>query len=131
MRDAPIRQDDRNRTLFVVDWEMMHLNVPNVDFGQMLAEFYSAWLFQSVPAGLWMLEGMVDAYGPVTEDFAYRTALQIGAHLVCVMTVLDRLPPEQLEQAVAVGRDIIVHAWNKDRAWFEKGELACMFFQVK
>lgn len=118
-------------TLFVVDWEMVHLNDPSVDLGLMLAELYFFSLFKSIPAGLWMLEAMVDAYGPVTEDFAYRTAIQIGAHLVCVITDLNRVPPEQLEKAAAVGKEIIVHAWKKDRAWFEGGELACLFRQVK
>ena len=110
---------------------MMHLNVPNVDFGQMIAELYFFWVFKSIPAGLWMLEAMVDAYGPVTEEFAYRTLIQIGAHLVCAITDLSRVPPEQLEKSVTVGKELIMHAWNKDRTWFEKSELACIFRQVK
>ena len=129
--DAPISQNDDHVTVFVVDWEMMHLNVPNVDFGQMIAELYFFWVFKSIPAGLWMLEAMVDAYGPVTEEFAYRTLIQIGAHLVCVITDLSRVPPEQLEKSITVGKELIVHAWNKHRRWFEKSELACIFRQVK
>ena len=124
-------QDDSSVTLFVVDLEMVHLNVTSVDFGLMIAEFYSTWLFQSSHAGLWMLEEFVDAYGPVTEEFAYRTALQVGAHLVCVMTDLNRLAPDQLEKAAEAGKEIIVHAWNKDRAWFEKGELASIFCHIE
>ena len=124
-------QDGRNVTLFVVDWEMMHLNVPNVDFGQMIAELYAIWLFKSIPAGLWMLEALVEAYGQVKEASAFRTALQIGAHLVCSISDADWGPPDQIEKAVGIGKDIIVHAWNNDRAWFEKGELACIFRQVK
>lgn len=124
-------QDGGNVTAFVIDWEMMHLNEPNVDFGQMIAEFYTIWLFKSLPAGLWALEAMVDAYGPVTEASAFRTAIQIGVHLVCVISDTKWGPPEEIEKAVGVGKEIIVHAWNKDRAWFEKGEFACIFRQVK
>jgi hypothetical protein len=129
--DIPISRGKDDITLFVVDWEMMHLNVPNVDFGQMIAEFYFFWVFKSIPAGMWMLEALVDAYGPVTEEFAYRTLIQVGAHLVCVITDLNRLPSEQLEKSVAVGKELIVRAWSRDRAWFEQSELACVFRQVQ
>jgi hypothetical protein len=37
---------------------------------------------------------------------------------------------EQNKEVVAVGRDIIVNAWKKDRTWFEKGDLACLFRRV-
>lgn len=120
-----------NVTLFVVDWEMVHLNVPHVDFGLMVAEFYYFWLFKSMPAGRWMMESMVEAYGPLTEEFAFRTAIQVGAHLVCVITDLNRVPTDQLEKAAATGKEILVHAWKKDRAWFENSDFACLFRQTK
>lgn len=127
--NAPILEG-RDVPVFVIDWEMAHLGVPNVDFGQMIAEMYTTWLFKSIPSGLWMMESLVYAYGEVTEEFAFRTAIQVGTHLVCVISTLGWGPPEQVEKAIVIGRDIIVHAWNKDRSWFEKGELACIFSQV-
>lgn len=129
MPDAPIRECS-DVPVFVIDWEMAHIGVPNVDFGQIIAEMYTIWLYKSIPAGLWLMEGLVDAYGEVTEEFAFRTAIQVGAHLVCVTSIVGWGPPEQIEKAVAIGKDIIVLAWKKDRSWFEKGELACIFRQV-
>jgi hypothetical protein len=129
--DTAVPRGGSNITLFVVDWEMMHLNVPNVDFGLMIAEFYFLWVFKSTSAGLWLLEAMVEAYGPVTEESAYRTALQVGAHFVCVLTDLNRVSEEELEKAASVGKEIIVHTWKKDLAWFKKSELACIFRQAR
>jgi hypothetical protein len=34
---------------------------------------------------------------------------------------------ENYERVVAVGKDIIVHAWKKDREWFQEGDLAGLF----
>ncbi|EWY99917.1 hypothetical protein FOYG_03844 [Fusarium oxysporum NRRL 32931] len=87
--------------LFVVNWELTRLGLPSVDFGQMIAEMYALWLWKSVDAGLWMMEGFIKGYGA--------------------------RGPENYERVVAVGRDIIVHAWKKDREWFEEGDLACLF----
>jgi hypothetical protein len=117
--------------MFVVDWEMMQLNVPAVDYGEMAAELYYFSVFKSLPAGKWLLEGFADAYGTVSEDFAYRALMQIGAHLICVILDLGRLPESQFEKAVSVGKDILVHAWRKDRAWFEDSDLACIVRQIQ
>lgn len=129
--DEPTSEDGQGTTMFVIDWEMLHMNVPNVDIGQMIAELYTIWLFRSIPAGLWVLEALVEAYGEVTEEFAFRTALQVGSHLVCVICELRWGSPEQIERVLALGRDIILHAWRKDRTWFERSELACIFLQAK
>lgn len=129
MPDAPIRKGMAVPVL-IIDWEMAHLGVPNLDLGEMIAEMYTIWLYKSIPAALWMMEAFVGAYGEVTEEHAFRTAIQVGAHIVCVTSTVGWGPPEQVEEAVGIGRDIIVHAWGKNRSWFEKGELACIFRQV-
>ncbi|KAK8066101.1 kinase-like domain-containing protein [Apiospora hydei] len=129
--------------LFVVDWEMAQLGLPNLDLGQMLAEMYELWLYKQQRAGLWMMAGFVTGYGPVaaaaaasSEAFALRTAVQLGAHLVCFGTSVPGWgAPEQVREVARAGRDILYHAWCKDRAWFEEGErkdeLACLFSTVK
>lgn len=117
--------------LLVIDWECTQLGLPSSDFGQMIAEFYALWLCESVAAGLWAMEGFVDAYGPIDETFAFRTALQAGAHLLSVITSSSGMgTPERISEVARLGRDIIVHAWEKDRAWFEAGDLACLFRSV-
>lgn len=116
--------------MLVIDWEMAHLGVPNLDFGEMIAELYTIWLYKRVPAALWIMEAFVDAHGEVSLGHAFRTAVQVGAHIVCVTSIVGWGAPNEIEKAVVVGKDIIVHAWEKDRAWFEEGDLACIFRQV-
>ena len=117
--------------MFVVDWECTQLGLPSVDFGQMIAEMYALWLYKSIIAGLWMMEEFIDAYGHVSDGFAFRTAIQTGAHLLCITTTFPGWgTPDQIEEVARVGRDIIIHAWKKDRSWFEKGNLAGLFRQA-
>jgi hypothetical protein len=94
----------------------------------MIAELYALWLYKSIVEGVWMMEGFARGYANDDEASVFRTALQVGTHLVCVTTD-DRTwgSSEQAEKVVRAGRDIIVHAWKKDRAWFEESELACLF----
>lgn len=107
---------------------MAQLGVPSLDLGQMIAELYELRLFKSIDAGLWIIQGLVEAYGISDEDFAFRTAIQVGAHLVCFGTTVQGWgTPEQVESVVRTGRDLIVNAWKKERAWFESGDLACLF----
>ncbi|KAJ4128990.1 hypothetical protein NW768_007516 [Fusarium equiseti] len=114
-------------SLFVVDWEMSHLGHPSVDFGEMIAEMYALWLYKSIDAGLWMIEGFIEGYEEVSDEFAFRTAVHVGTHLVCVTTDDPAWGAENYERVVAVGGDIIAHAWVRDSSWFEKGDLACLF----
>ncbi|KAI0166644.1 kinase-like domain-containing protein [Xylariaceae sp. FL1272] len=113
--------------MLVIDWEMSRIGLPNLDLGQMMGELYELKLYKDITAGLWMLQGFLEGYGPVGEDFAYRTAIQMGTHLVAHGGVEGWGTPEQVEMVARTGRDIIVHAWQRDRAWFHSGELACLF----
>ncbi|KAI0540880.1 kinase-like domain-containing protein [Xylaria digitata] len=125
--DSPI-QEGGDIIMFVIDWEMSQIGVPNLDFGQMVAELYELKLYKSITAGLWMVQGFAEGYGQVSDDFAFRTAIQVGAHLVSFGTSVQGWgTPEQVEMVARTGRDIIVHAWQKDRGWFERGDLACLF----
>ncbi|ETN45458.1 uncharacterized protein HMPREF1541_09290 [Cyphellophora europaea CBS 101466] len=127
--DAPLRQHD-NIPVFIVDWEMAELGVPTTDLGHVVVDLYALWMYKSIKPALWIMQGLVNAYGEVTEESAFRTALYIGSHLICLITVSDWLPADQVEEVVRHGRDIVVHAWKKDRSWFEKGELRCLFHQI-
>lgn len=114
--------------MFIIDWECAQLGVLSADFGEMVGELYALWLYKSITAGLWIMEGFVAAYGDFDEDPAFRAAIQIGAHLLCITPESKGWgTPQQVEDVVRVGRDIIVHAWKRDRGWFEKGDLACLF----
>ncbi|KAI1801629.1 kinase-like domain-containing protein [Daldinia bambusicola] len=114
--------------IFVIDWEMSQIGKPSLDVGQMIAELYELKLYKDKSAGLFMTQGFIEGYGPVTEEFAFRTAIQVGAHLVSFgMSVQGWGSMEQVEECGRLGRDIIIHAWEKDRRWFEESDLACLF----
>jgi len=108
---------------------MSQIGVPNLDLGQMIAELYEMKLYKDITAGLWIVQGFVEGYGRVNDDeFAFRTAIQVGAHLVSFGTSVQGWgTPDQVEMVARTGRDIIIHAWRKDRKWFEGGDLACLF----
>ncbi|CAJ2506030.1 Uu.00g001600.m01.CDS01 [Anthostomella pinea] len=129
--DSPIKEGV-DIPMFVIDWEMSQIGVPGLDVGQMIAELYELKLYRSIEAGLWMVQGFVEGYGIVSEDFAFRTAIQVGAHLVCFGTSVQGWgPPVQVEVVARTGKEIIVHAWRKDRKWFEGGDLACLFSKTE
>ena len=124
--DEPI-QEGKETPLLVIDWELCQVGQPGVDIGEMLAEMYALWRYKSITAGLWMMEGFAKGYAEGSEASVFRTAIQMGTHLLCVTTDVSWGTPEQVEDVVRAGRDIIVHAWKKDRAWFEESGLGCLF----
>ncbi|KAI0016956.1 kinase-like domain-containing protein [Xylariomycetidae sp. FL0641] len=128
--DLPIEKG-KDVPMFVVDWELASLGVPSLDVGQMMANLYQVKLYKNITAALWMIQGFVEGYGRTDEEFAFRTAIQTGVHLVAFGNQVSGWgTPEQIEKSIGIGKDIIVHAWRKDKAWFEGGELACLFGQA-
>ena len=118
--------------VLVVDWEMAQLGVRSLDVGQMMAELYELWLYKRLGAGLWTARGLAEGYGPVSERFAFRTAVQMGAHLVCFGTAVPGWgTPAQVEAAARTGRDVIANAWQRNRAWFDRGDLAFLFARAE
>jgi len=117
--------------IFVVDWEMAQLGVSSMDHGQMLAELLALWLYKKIDAGLWMVQGYAEELGIRNEASAWRVAVQVGIHLVSFGTVApDWETPDQDEDVVRLGRDIIVNSWERNREWFSRSELACLFTQA-
>lgn len=114
--------------MFIVDWEMCQLGVRPLDLGQMIAELYELSLFKDLDQGKWLIEGFAAGYGYVDDDFAFRTGLHVGTHLICWGS---RVPGwgsgSEVRHVVATGKELILRAWHKDRAWFEAGDLACLF----
>lgn len=124
--------DDNTETpILVIDWEMAELGVPNTDLGHIIADVYALWRFKSNEPALWMMQGLLEAYGDVTEDFAFRTALQVGSHLICVVPVSGWLVVEPVEEAISHGRDVVLHAWKRDRGWFERDGLRWLFAKAR
>ena len=114
--------------VFIVDWEMCQLGLPALDLGQMIAEMYELSLFKGIDEGKWLIEGFAAGYGYVDDAFAFRVALHVGTHLIAWGTRVDGWGSEaQVRQVVGVAKELVLRAWHKDRAWFEAGDLACLF----
>jgi hypothetical protein len=113
--------------IFVIDWEQAQLGVPALDHGEMIGEFYAFWLYKKIDAGLWMMQGYIEGLGEQSESSAWRNAIQVGVHLLAFSTIAGWGTPEQIETVAGLARDIIVKAWNRDKEWFEKSELASLF----
>ncbi|KAK4242468.1 kinase-like domain-containing protein [Achaetomium macrosporum] len=127
LSDKPLIEGEKT-TVFIVDWEMCQLGVQPLDLGQMIAELYELWLFKGMDEGKWLIEGFVAGYGYVDDEFAFRTALHVGTHLVAWGSRVSGSGSEtQVQQVVGVGKEVILHAWHKDRAWFEAGNLGYLF----
>lgn len=125
--DAEI-EPDHPVPLFVIDWEMCQLGVRSLDLGQIVAELYELSLYKDIKAGLWIIDGFLAGYGFVDDDFAYRTALHVGTHLIGFGTSVPGWgTPEQVELVAKTGRDLIMRAWETDKNWFEGHDLAPLF----
>lgn len=109
--------------LFVVDWEMGQLGPYALDLGQMLAEIFEAKHFRDVEAAMWVMHGIIENYASLHRDLAFRTAMHMGVHLVCWSSVPGWGTQEQVEDAIRVGRDMIVKAWQRDEDWFLQGRI--------
>ncbi|CAI7646087.1 unnamed protein product [Penicillium pancosmium] len=115
-------------TLFVVDWELAQIGSRALDLGQMIAELYETKLFKEVEAGVWIIEGLLQGYGGLSDEMAFRTAIHVGVHLICWGS---RVPgwgsKEQIEEVVKIGNDMVIGGWAKDKQWFESHELGFFF----
>jgi len=74
-----------------------------------------------------MMQGYIEGLGEQSESSAWRNAIQVGVHLLAFSTIAGWGTPDQIETVAGLARDIIVKAWNRDREWFEKSELASLF----
>ncbi|KAK3313788.1 kinase-like domain-containing protein [Apodospora peruviana] len=114
--------------VFIIDWEFCQLGSRPMDLGQMVAELFQLHLYKDIEGAKWLIEGLVKGYGYVDDAFAFRTAIHIGAHLISFGSRMKSWgTEEQIQQSVAQGKEIIMHAWHEDRGWFEAGDLACLF----
>ncbi|CAM1508891.1 Fc.00g026300.m01.CDS01 [Cosmosporella sp. VM-42] len=116
----------------VIDWEFAQFGPRAYDLGQMIGDVYERKHFHNVDGALWTIRGFIKGYGGLSEEMAFRTAIHVGVHLLGWYT--RRVPtsplkgtPEQIADAVKLGRDFVLKGWEKDRTWFEGSVLASLF----
>ncbi|KAK1971134.1 phosphotransferase enzyme family protein [Colletotrichum sublineola] len=126
LKDQPWKNE--HSRILVVDWEMCMLGLKPLDLGQMIAELYELKLYKDMEAGLWLIQGFMKGYGAVDDEFAFRTLLHVGVHLINFgTTVKDWGTEEQTKSVASEGRDLVMNAWEKNRAFFEFHPLRCIF----
>ena len=134
--DSPWREmhhsaEEPNK-LFIIDWENAQFGHRAVDIGGILADLYERHHFKGVAASLPAMQGVVDGYGPLNEELAFRTAIHAGVHFICWYYRRDRNAPlpyplPTVLAALALGRDFILKGWARDKKWFRTTVLAPLF----
>ena len=71
-----------------------------------------------------MVQGYVKGLGEQSETAVWRSAVQVGAHLLSVSTIAGWGTPDQIEGVAQLARNIVVNTWVRNREWFEKSEHA-------
>ncbi|KAM5345531.1 hypothetical protein ACJ41O_011392 [Fusarium nematophilum] len=125
--DIPIERGTQT-PIRIVDWEMAELGVRPLDLGQMIAELWQLKLYKNIDAGEWLIQAFARGYGAVDAEFAYRTIIHVGVHLICFGSQTPGWgTAEQNVDLVKVGKEILVSAWNKDLEYFEEHVLGALF----
>ena len=83
--------------------------------------------FKEILAADWLIEGFMAGYGNLDDATAFRTAIQVGAHLICWGSRSSKGTPEQTEAAMRIGKDFVVRGWEKDKSFFDGTVLRCLF----
>ncbi|TVY93598.1 4-hydroxytryptamine kinase, partial [Lachnellula willkommii] len=128
LKNAPLPGLEEPLKLFIIDWELSHLSDYAFDLGQMFAELFELKHFKGLDAGVWLIEAFMTGYGKLEEQVAFRTAIHVGAHLICWGSRVQGWgTQEQVEEVAEVGRDFVVKGWKKDRGYFEGTSLRSLF----
>ncbi|KAM5457291.1 hypothetical protein MaudCBS49596_000486 [Microsporum audouinii] len=123
---------EHSTNLFIIDWEFAQFGRKEYDLGQIIGDLYERKHFMGAESALWIIQGFTAGYGVLSDEKAFRIAIHVGVHLICWYIRRNPMapftePPEQIENAIRIGADFIEKGWKRDRAWFKKSELACLF----
>jgi hypothetical protein len=97
-----------------------------------LGDLWERKIFNDLDIVMPVVQGVMEGYGEVSDDMAFRAAMHAGVQLVGWYNRRPRsgalmAPPEVIIAGLTIGRDIILKAWEKDRKFFESGPLASLF----
>jgi hypothetical protein len=67
-------------------------------------------------------------YGKIDDSLAFKTAIHVGAHMICWGTRgPGRGTRQQAEAVVEMGRDFFVKGTEENRGFFNETVLKCLF----
>ncbi|KAF4333841.1 cytoplasmic trna 2-thiolation 2 [Fusarium beomiforme] len=125
--DTPLAEGTQT-SIRVIDWEMVQIGVRPMDLGQVIAELWLLKLYKDIAAGEWLIRAFTDGYDAVDDDFAYRTVIHVGVHLICFGSQTPGWGGVgQQKDVVRTGKEIIVKAWGRDRGYFDEHVLGSLF----
>ncbi|KAI1644676.1 kinase-like domain-containing protein [Daldinia loculata] len=118
--------------LFIVDWEFAQFGHRAYDIGQMVGDIYERKHFFQTDGAVPAIEGFIQGYGGLEDELAFRTAIHAGVQLIGwytrrAPTAPLQFPLEKVTDAMRIGRDWILKAWQKDRDYFQSSPLASLF----
>lgn len=114
--------------LVVIDWELARLGHPSYDLGQMIGDLYERKIMNNAEAALWIIDGIIDGYGQLSEELAFRIAINAGIHLICwYIRGTPQETQERTENILRIGMDFVLRGWEGDREWFKSSILAGLF----
>ncbi|CAK7223717.1 hypothetical protein SEUCBS140593_005329 [Sporothrix eucalyptigena] len=124
-----------SQQLFIVDWEFAQYGHRAYDIGQLIGDLIERDHFRGAASSLVVLSGFVSGYGFPKNNgnsLAFRVAIHAGVQLIgCYIRRAPTGPlpgtPEQVEQAMKLGTDLVVRGWKKDTDWFKNSILAALF----
>jgi hypothetical protein len=94
----------------------------------MFAGLYLLDHSQATTAGCAMIAAFAAEYGALTDEVAFRVTSEFGARL---LSVPSHEPGDssdsQAREILELGRDMVVHAEGRDKAWFRGGILDAIF----
>jgi len=124
-------QPDTTNQLFIIDWEFAQFGHRSCDLGQVIGDLYERKIYNNLDIAS-AIEGVINGYGILSDEMAFRTAIYVGVHLI---GYYNRQPhkgprvvsPNVIIAGLTIGRDFMIKGWEKDRAFFQGNILASLF----
>ncbi|EED22207.1 conserved hypothetical protein [Talaromyces stipitatus ATCC 10500] len=125
-------QEVKTTEIFIIDWEFAQFGHRSTDLGQIVGDLYERKVYNNLENAMSAMEGVIEGYGVMSDEMAFRTAIYLGVHLI---SYYNRRPqkgprvasPEVILAGLTVGRDFIVKGLQKDGAFFQDSALASLF----
>ncbi|KAI0163698.1 kinase-like domain-containing protein [Pestalotiopsis sp. NC0098] len=116
--------------LGIIDWEFAQFGHRSYDLGQIVGDLYEKAVFLNADTKS-VMEAIINGYGKLSDDMAFRTAIYVGVHLIGWYHRRPRSAPpiaqEVIVAGLTIGRDFIYKGWEKDKKFFEGTALTSLF----